>query len=179
MSSTTTTNLPSSQGTPKLKSEMVKPSNGHSVTKRLQKELQSLMFSKDKSVSAFPNGSNLLEWTGTITGPAETVYESLTYKLSLSFPSDYPCSAPTVKFVTPCYHPNVDNHGNICLDILKENWSAVYDVERLLRSLQSLLGEPNIDSPLNGHAASLWESQEAYKVELLAHYKKNSKSTSK
>ena len=27
--------------------------------------------------------------------------------------------APTVKFVTPCFHPNVDQFGNICLDILK------------------------------------------------------------
>ena len=47
------------------------------------------------------------------------VYEGLTYKLSLSFPSDYPFTAPTVKFDTPCYHPNVDQYGNICLDILK------------------------------------------------------------
>ena len=31
----------------------------------------------------------------------------------------YPYSPPVVKFETPCFHPNVDQHGNICLDILK------------------------------------------------------------
>eukprot|EP00729_Bicosta_minor_P022916 gene22916-26218_t len=93
--------------------------SGGGVTKRLGKELQALMKAKDKTVTGFPVKGNLLSWIGTIHGPPATVYEGLVYKLSLSFPSDYPCSAPTVKFVTPCYHPNVDQHGNICLDILK------------------------------------------------------------
>ena len=68
------------------------------------------------------------------------VYEDLVYKLSLEFPSTYPYSPPTVRFVTPCFHPNVDMAGNICLDILKEKWSALYDVRSILLSIQSLLG---------------------------------------
>jgi ubiquitin-conjugating enzyme E2 C len=111
------------------------------------------------------------QWTGTLTGAEGTVYAGLTYKLSLSFPSDYPYTAPTIKFVTPCFHPNVDNHGNICLDILKEKWSAAYSVETILVSLRSLLGEPNNDSPLNGYAAQLWDNQEEYLAVNLAKYK--------
>ena len=46
-----------------------------------------------------------------------------------------------IKFVTPCFHPNVAlPGGDICLDILKEKWSAVYSVQTILVSLQSLLG---------------------------------------
>ena len=108
---------------------------------------------------------------GTLTGAEGTVYAGLTYKLSLSFPSDYPYTAPTIKFVTPCFHPNVDNHGNICLDILKEKWSAAYSVETILVSLRSLLGEPNNDSPLNGYAAQLWDNQEEYREVCHAKYK--------
>jgi ubiquitin-conjugating enzyme E2 C len=67
------------------------------------------------------------------------VYEGLQYKLNLEFPSGYPFQAVSVKFATPCYHPNVDNHGNICLDILKDKWSALYDVRTVLLSIQSLL----------------------------------------
>ena len=75
--------------------------------------------SGDATVSAFPAGDNLFEWVATIVGGAGTVYDGLKFKLSLSFPSRYPYSAPVVKFTTPCYHPNVDGDGNICLDILK------------------------------------------------------------
>lgn len=68
------------------------------------------------------------------------VYSGLTYKLTLEFPHSYPYSAPIVRFMTPCFHPNVDHVGNICLDILKDKWSALYDVRTILLSIQSLLG---------------------------------------
>ncbi|XP_035752047.1 deoxynucleotidyltransferase terminal-interacting protein 1 [Egretta garzetta] len=72
-------------------------------------------------------------------GPSWRAYEELRYRLSLEFPSGYPYTAPTVRFLTPCYHPNVDTQGNICLDILKDKWSALYDVRTILLSIQSLL----------------------------------------
>lgn len=140
------------------------------VAKRLQSELMSLMMSADEGISAFPDGDNIFNWVGTVKGGQGTVYEGLTYKLSLKFPSDYPFKPPVVRFETACFHPNVDQYGNICLDILKEKWSAAYSVKTLLVSLQSLLGEPNNDSPLNGYAAKLWDNQEEYKKVLHKKY---------
>nr|XP_015304404.2 ubiquitin-conjugating enzyme E2 C-like [Macaca fascicularis] len=116
------------------------------VGKRLQQELMTLM-SGDKGISAFPESDNLFKWVGTIHRAAGTVYEDLRYKLSLEFPGGYPYNAPTVKFLTPCYHPSVDTQGSICLDILKDKWSALYDVRTILLSIQSLLGKPNIEVP--------------------------------
>jgi hypothetical protein len=68
------------------------------------------------------------------------VFDGLTFKLSLEFPSGYPYTAPSVKFTSSCFHPNVDTAGNICLDILKDKWSALLDVRTILISIQSLLG---------------------------------------
>lgn len=110
----------------------------------LQTELMQLMLSATPGISAFPDTpSDLLAWTATISGPAETPYASLSLKLSFAFPANYPYSPPTVLFKTPIFHPNVDFSGRICLDILKDKWSAVYNVQSVLLSLQSLLGEPN------------------------------------
>ena len=170
-----TQNQNSSSAIPSSKSGIINTGarvDGHSVTKRLQQELRSLMMSNDKSVSAFPDGDNMFSWKGTIVGGKSTAYENLSYKLSLSFPSHYPYVPPTVKFVTPCYHPNVDEHGNICLDILKEEWSALYDVRTILLSIQSLLAEPDPHSPLNVEAAQLWESdKEGYISKVQKKYK--------
>jgi len=150
-----------------------------SVTKRLKTELTQLMMSGDNSVSAFPEGDNLFSWIGSITGSPGTVYEGLSFKLSLKFPSGngacYPYAPPVVKFETPCFHPNVDQHGNICLDILKDKWSAVHNIRTVLLSIQSLLSEPNNDSPLNGYAAALWDSQEEFKKTLLRKYEEDKK----
>lgn len=73
----------------------------------------------DPGISAFPDGDSIFNWKGTITGSKDTVYEGTVYKLSLSFPTEYPFKPPKVKFETMCFHPNVDIHGNICLDILQ------------------------------------------------------------
>lgn len=114
-------------------------------------------------ISAFPDGDNLFQWTGTIHGSDATVYSGLKYRLSMMFPKDYPYTAPTVKFVSGCFHPNVDLSGNICLDILKDKWSATYTVKTILLSIQSLLDEPNNESPLNNEAAALWGRVEEYR----------------
>jgi ubiquitin-conjugating enzyme E2 C len=113
-------------------------------TRRLQTELMQLMTSPAPGVSAFPSADgNLLSWRATIEGPDDTPYSGLTFKLSFEFPSNYPYAPPTVLFRTPIYHPNVDFSGRICLDILKDKWTAAYNIQTVLLSLQSLLGEPN------------------------------------
>ncbi|KZT03528.1 uncharacterized protein LAESUDRAFT_729114 [Laetiporus sulphureus 93-53] len=144
-----------------------------SVTKRLSSELMTLMMSSSPGISAFPKSdANLFEWAGTIEGAAGTVYSGLTFKISISFPPSYPYAAPTIKFDTPCFHPNVDiNGGSICLDILQDKWSAVYSVQTILLSLQSLLGEPNNASPLNPDAANLWDKPEEFKAQLMRTYR--------
>lgn len=169
-SATTTTTKESGGGNPGNSSTQ--------VSKRLQQELMSLMMSSDKGISAFPDGDKLLNWVGTVEGPIDSVYQGLKYKLRLEFPAGYPYTAPTVRFTTPCFHPNVDQHGNICLDILKEKWSALYEVRTILLSIQSLLAEPNNDSPLNTQAAGLWSNQVAYKKVLLEKYEADAKKSS-
>ncbi|EEP80547.1 ubiquitin-conjugating enzyme E2-20 kDa [Uncinocarpus reesii 1704] len=164
--------VPSVQETSKLNPAVTK-TEVQTVTKRLQSELMQLMMSPSPGISAFPNADgNLLSWTATVNGPADTPYENLVFKLSFSFPTNYPYAPPAVLFKTPIYHPNVDFSGRICLDILKEKWSAVYNVQSVLLSLQSLLGEPNNTSPLNGQAAELWDTNpEEFKKNVLARHR--------
>lgn len=121
--------------------------------------------SGNKDVTAFPDGDNVFEWIGTIKGVAGTAYEGCQFKIRIKFANDYPFSAPTITFTTPVFHPNVDHFGNICLDILKEKWTAAYSVQTVLLSLQTLLGDPNNASvsrrPLSAGLASAAEGSTA------------------
>ena len=61
-------------------------------------------------------------------------------------------------FNTKIFHPNVYADGKICLDILQNQWSPIYDISAILTSIQSLLSAPNPQSPANSEASTLFES---------------------
>ncbi|KAA0193638.1 hypothetical protein HAZT_HAZT007171 [Hyalella azteca] len=92
-----------------------------------------------------------------ICRPHDTPFEDGTFKLTLEFTEEYPNKPPIVKFVSKMFHPNVYADGGICLDILQNRWSPTYDVAAILTSIQSLLDEPNPNSPANSLAAQLYQ----------------------
>lgn len=63
---------------------------------------------------------------------------------------------PKIKFLTKICHPNVDfESGDVCLDLLKEEWTPVLGVVGAVESVGRLLGEPGWDSPLGVEVAAL------------------------
>lgn len=98
------------------------------------------------------------------------MYQGLEFKLSIEFGPTYPLVAPVIRFDTPLFHPNIDQAGNICLDILKDKWSPVQTVSSVLLSIQTLLADPNNSSPLNAHAADLWDRPEEFYKAMIARY---------
>lgn len=97
-----------------------------------------------------------MEWNAVIFGPEGTIWDGGIFRLSMVFSEDYPNKAPVVKFLTKLFHPNVYADGAICLDILQNQWSPIYDVAAVLTSIQSLLSDPNPNSPANSEAARLF-----------------------
>jgi len=59
--------------------------------------------------------NNILVWQAVIFGPDDTPWEGGTFKLLLEFTEDYPNKAPSVRFLTKMFHPNIYNDGQICL----------------------------------------------------------------
>lgn len=54
------------------------------------------------------------------------------------------------------FHPNIYNDGRICLDMLQNQWSPVYDVWSILTAIRSLLADPNPLSPANMIASNIF-----------------------
>ncbi|KAK5970942.1 hypothetical protein GCK32_000966 [Trichostrongylus colubriformis] len=125
--------------------------------RRLMRDFKKLQEDPPAGVSGAPTEDNILAWEAIIFGPQDTPFEDGTFKLSLEFTEEYPNKPPTVKFISKMFHPNVYADGSICLDILQNRWSPTYDVAAILTSIQSLLDEPNPNSPANSHAAQLYQ----------------------
>lgn len=107
-------------------------------------------------------GDDIRQWKAIIAGPAETPYENGSFELKIDIPAKYPFGPPNVKFVTPVFHPNIsESDGSICMDILKDRWSAALTVPNILMSIRSLLADPNPDDPLNRVAAGMFRDDRA------------------
>ncbi|VDM25290.1 unnamed protein product [Toxocara canis] len=125
--------------------------------RRLMRDFKKLQEDPPAGVSGAPTEDNILMWEAIIFGPQDTPFEDGTFKLTLEFTEEYPNKPPTVKFISKMFHPNVYADGSICLDILQNRWSPTYDVAAILTSIQSLLDEPNPNSPANSLAAQLYQ----------------------
>jgi ubiquitin-conjugating enzyme E2 N len=63
--------------------------------------------------------------------------------------------------MTKIWHPNINDIGEICLDVLKDKWSPALQIRTVLLSIQVLLSAPNPDDPLNNDCAKQWIEAES------------------
>mmetsp|Transcript_15858 Transcript_15858/g.36552 ORF Transcript_15858/g.36552 Transcript_15858/m.36552 type:complete len:174 (-) Transcript_15858:1938-2459(-) len=128
------------------------------AAKRLRKELQYLHRAKepDPDIYLIPDGDNILQWTALLRGPSDTPYSGGVFQLAIDCSSDYPLAPPSITFVTKVFHPNVHfRTGDVCLDILKKEWSPAWGVQAACRAILALLSDPDADSPLNCDAGNM------------------------
>ncbi|SCZ96426.1 BZ3500_MvSof-1268-A1-R1_Chr8-2g10186 [Microbotryum saponariae] len=155
------------------------------TTKRLLSELNDFANSQQSASSGLislgpRSDSSLLDWTATIQGPPDSAYQDRTFVLAIKIPETYPAHPPTISFPEPVFHPNVhlkltaaptcpspphaltpspnSQTGEICLDVLKTEWSPVWTLTSACLAVQALLAVPEPSSPLNVDAANLLRS---------------------
>jgi len=131
--------------------------------RRLMQDFHRISRDPPEGVSAAPCPDNIMQWNAVIFGPEQTPFEDGTFRLTITFDETYPNKPPCIRFVTRMFHPNIYADGNICLDILQNKWSPAYDVANILTSIQSLLSDPNPESPANAQAAQMFrENRQLY-----------------
>ncbi|KZN84370.1 NEDD8-conjugating enzyme [Penicillium chrysogenum] len=118
---------------------------------RVQRDLQELTLGSTMKMS-FPNPDDILNFTLTIE-PDEGMYKGGVFNFSFAVNQNFPHDPPKVKCTQKIYHPNIDLEGNVCLNILREDWKPVLNLNAVIVGMQFLFLEPNASDPLNKDAA--------------------------
>ena len=121
---------------------------------RIQKDIAELD-GGDVAQIKFPNANDLTKFNVIVT-PDTGFWKGATFHFTFTRPAMYPHEPPKVHCDTKIFHPNINLEGNVCLNILRQDWKPVLDINAVIYGLIYLFYEPNPDDPLNKEAAQLY-----------------------
>jgi peroxin-4 len=134
---------------------------------RITREIQDLQKDGEFNVRWIDQSEDTLG--ATVHGPPQSPFSNGVFEIVLRLTPDYPLAPPTVSFQTKIFHPNVEfKSGDVCLDILKSDWSPAWGIGTVCRAIVALLASPNAESPLNCDAGNLLRSGDTLGFESLA-----------
>ncbi|CAH1110365.1 unnamed protein product [Psylliodes chrysocephalus] len=130
---------------------------------RLSRELTKMSKSPPQGICVFSKDDNLNHLEAKIAGPQDSPYQNGVFTLEIIVPEKYPFAPPSITFTTKIYHPNIDENGRICLDLIKMppagNWKPTIGLEGLLTAIRMLLEYPNPDDPLMADIAEEFKNR--------------------
>ncbi|KAM0944189.1 putative ubiquitin-conjugating enzyme E2, ubiquitin-conjugating enzyme/RWD [Dioscorea sansibarensis] len=118
---------------------------------RLHKDISELDLPSTTAIM-FPNGKDDIMNFDISIRPDEGYYRGGTFLFSFQVLNSYPHEPPKVKSKMKVYHPNIDLKGNVCLNILREDWMPVLNINTIIYGLNLLFTHPNDEDPLNPDA---------------------------
>lgn len=104
-------------------------------------------------------------WNIHIAGPESSPFEGGQFVVEFKL-DNFPFKGPVVNFKTKIHHPNVDEKGQICADMLEtgEKWAPTKKLVKVMDKIKSLMIIPNLETPMNQNAAvdyknGVWEKR--------------------
>jgi ubiquitin-protein ligase len=83
----------------------------------------------------FPDPDDILNFTLTID-PDEGMYKGGRFVFTFAVNQNFPHDPPKVLCTQKIYHPNIDLNGKVCLNILREDWKPVLNLNAVIVGLQ-------------------------------------------
>jgi ubiquitin-conjugating enzyme E2 M len=90
--------------------------------------------------------------------PKGGLYKGGAFLFTFDVSADYPHKPPSVLCKTKVFHPNIDLEGKVCLNVLREDWKPVLNINTVIYGLYHLFVDPNTEDPLNKEAAQMLAS---------------------
>jgi len=86
-----------------------------------------------------PVNDDIMNWRAELQGPEASPYVGGIFLVDFIFGTTYPFKAPSIRFMTKIYHPNVKKEsGEICTDVINEGWSPTLNGESPAQACRGL-----------------------------------------
>ncbi|KAI0350242.1 ubiquitin-conjugating enzyme [Trametes cingulata] len=129
--------------------------------RRIQKELRDITNNPIDGLTVEPVEDNLFEWKCSIKAASNSPYKGGTFHFTLSLPENFPFKAPSVTFTTKIYHPGINEEGQICVPVLRDQWKPTVTLSSVLSTIQDKVNNPSPDDPFEPDIAALMKNDEA------------------
>lgn len=130
---------------------------------RLMKDIEEVKVRGDGTIT-FPDPDNMFEFHVRIK-PSDGLWHGRNFDFSFDISNDWPYKPPKVMILTRIWHPNMDEEGNVCLNVLRENYNPCCTINSLIACLIFLFVDPNPHSPLNFEASQQYiQNYDAFKA---------------
>ena len=123
--------------------------------KRIKEEFEEINKNSD-SLKDFSikwlNDKDFFKWQILLKGPEDTPYKGGIFVLIAEFPEDYPNHGPTINFITPIYHVNVNYKKEVdplgqFINLTLSTWYSERRMSEVLTELLTLIKNPDVDCP--------------------------------
>ena len=138
------------------------------------KQFLSIQSDPNSGINASFIDNDVYKWRVTFFGPPQSPYAGGVFPAIIEFPPDYPNNPPQMKFLTPMYHPNIADNGDVCISLFN-NTNPIQNIpsnqqqlqnfvpyeftaQSFFIAVQAMLSDPDFDSPVNMDVAYTYHS---------------------
>ncbi|EPT06237.1 hypothetical protein FOMPIDRAFT_1138490 [Fomitopsis schrenkii] len=129
--------------------------------RRIHKELADIRNNPVEGLSVEPDDANFFVWKCAVRAASDSPYKGGTFRFTLTLPDNFPFKAPTVVFSTKIYHPGINEEGNICVPVLRDQWKPTVTLSAVLAIIQEKINNPSPDDPFEPEIAGLLKNDYA------------------
>ncbi|ADM12475.1 ubiquitin conjugating enzyme E2 [Encephalitozoon intestinalis ATCC 50506] len=87
----------------------------------------------------------------------EGIYKNRLFRFKIKIPHAYPFKPPKLLCLDKVFHPNIDDDGNVCMEILRLGWRPSHGLESILVNLYVIFVEITGEDALNTQAGDLFK----------------------
>jgi ubiquitin-conjugating enzyme E2 D/E len=129
------------------------------AAKRLLKEWKNWTEAPPKNCVLLESTVPESKWMIAYSAPADSLYEGGKFHISLEF-VNYPFKAPILTFLTPIYHPNFSDKGEICQNVYEVDWAPTQKVTDVIAAVDGVMVYIDESNPLRDEIAVVFRDNQ-------------------